>query len=85
MCGGKLLRSKRARRFRRGSSSALIFALAATAANAQTPQPVPPAAAPGPAAKILPSTPSEAMTVTHWYKQTVYDPSDAKIGDQKPH
>ena len=60
---------------------ALIFALAATAANAQTPQPVPPAAAPGPAAKILPSMPSEAMTVTHWYKQNVYDPSDAKIGE----
>jgi sporulation protein YlmC with PRC-barrel domain len=63
------------------TATALIFALAATAANAQTPQPVPPAAAPGPAAKILPSMPSEAMTVTHWYKQTVYDPSDAKIGE----
>jgi sporulation protein YlmC with PRC-barrel domain len=25
--------------------------------------------------------PSEAMTVTHWYKQSVYDPSDAKIGE----
>jgi sporulation protein YlmC with PRC-barrel domain len=34
-----------------------------------------------PFAKILPSMPSEAMTVTHWYKQNVYDPSDAKIGD----
>ena len=31
-------------------------------------QPVHPAAAPGPA-KILPSMPSEAMTVTHWYKR----------------
>src|SRR6202043_1913755 len=63
------------------TATAFIFALAATAANAQTPQPVPPAAAPGPAAKILPSMPSEAMTVTHWYKQNVYDPSDAKIGE----
>jgi sporulation protein YlmC with PRC-barrel domain len=50
-------------------------------ASAQTPQPVPPAAAPGPAAQILPSIPANAMTVTHWYKQSVYDPSDAKIGE----
>ena len=21
------------------------------------------------------------MTVTHWYKQSVYDPSDSKIGE----
>ena len=39
-----------------------------------------PAASPGPAAKVLPSVPSDAMTVTHWHKQNVYDPSDAKIG-----
>ena len=62
------------------TATAFFFALAATAANAQT-QPVPPAASPGPAAKILPSMPSETMTVTHWYKQNVYDSSDAKIGE----
>ena len=62
------------------ASTALLFALSATVASAQTAQPLPPAAAPGPAAKVLPSVPSDAMTVTHWHKQNVYDPSDAKIG-----
>jgi hypothetical protein len=36
---------------------------------------------PGPVAQILPSIPANATTVTHWYKQNVYDPSDAKIGE----
>jgi sporulation protein YlmC with PRC-barrel domain len=63
------------------TATALLFALSATVASAQTPQPVPPAAAPGPAARILSSIPTDAMTVTHWYKQNVYDPSDAKIGE----
>ena len=62
------------------ASTALVFALSASVASAQTPQPLPPAAAPGPAAKVLPSVPSDAMTVTRWHKQNVYDPSDAKIG-----
>jgi sporulation protein YlmC with PRC-barrel domain len=35
----------------------------------------------GPAANILASIPAKAMTVTHWYKQSVYDPSDAKVGE----
>jgi sporulation protein YlmC with PRC-barrel domain len=59
----------------------ILLALATTVASAQTPQTLPKAAAPDPAAKILPSIPAEAMTVTHWYKQSVYDPSDAKIGE----
>ncbi len=63
------------------TATALLFALSATVASAQTPQPVPPAAAPGPAAKALPSIPANATTVTHWYKQNVYDPSDAKVGE----
>jgi hypothetical protein len=63
------------------TATAVLFALSATVASAQTPQPVPPAAAPGPVAQILPSIPANAMTVTHWYKQNVYDPSDAKIGE----
>ncbi len=29
----------------------------------------------------LTSLPQNAMTVTNWYKQDVYDPSDAKIGE----
>src|ERR1700730_13263281 len=63
------------------TATALLFALSATVASAQTPKPVPPAVTPGPVAQILPSIPANAMTVTHWYKQTVYDPTDAKIGE----
>jgi sporulation protein YlmC with PRC-barrel domain len=63
------------------TATALLFALSATVASAQTPQPVPQAVPPGPAAQILPSIPANAMTVTHWYKQSVYDPSDSKIGE----
>jgi sporulation protein YlmC with PRC-barrel domain len=63
------------------TATALLFALSATVASAQTPKPVPPAVTPGPVAQILPSIPANATTVTHWYKQSVYDPSDAKIGE----
>jgi sporulation protein YlmC with PRC-barrel domain len=38
------------------------------AATAQTPQ-------------LLSSVPAQSVTVTDWYKQTVYDPSNAKIGE----
>jgi sporulation protein YlmC with PRC-barrel domain len=31
--------------------------------------------------KVLTSLPANAKTVTNWYKQSVYDPSDKKIGD----
>jgi sporulation protein YlmC with PRC-barrel domain len=54
------------------ASTALVaIALAATAASAQQPGP----------GTILTTVPANAMTVTHWYKQNVYDPSDAKIGE----
>jgi len=33
------------------------------------------------AAQILTSIPGNSATVTHWYKQGVYDPSDNKIGE----
>jgi hypothetical protein len=58
-----------------------FFALSATVASTQTPQPVPQAIPPGLAAQILPSTPANAKTVTHWHGQNVYDPSDVKIGE----
>ena len=61
--------------------AALVFALATTGASAQTPQPVAPAMPGGSQAGILTSLPAEALTVTHWYKQNVYDPSDSKIGE----
>jgi sporulation protein YlmC with PRC-barrel domain len=32
-------------------------------------------------AEILKAIPQDAVTVTHWYKQSVYDPSDNKIGE----
>jgi sporulation protein YlmC with PRC-barrel domain len=59
----------------------ILFALATTVASAQSPQTAPKAVPEGPAANILASIPANAMTVTHWYKQSVYDPSDAKVGE----
>ena len=56
----------------------LALALAATAASAQQTSPVP---APPTAVQILTTIPANAMTVTHWYKQNVYDPGDNKIGE----
>jgi hypothetical protein len=41
----------------------------------QAPQPS------GSAAQILASIPANSVTITHWYKQNVYDPSDNKIGE----
>jgi sporulation protein YlmC with PRC-barrel domain len=32
-------------------------------------------------AEIMTSVPNNSATVTDWYKQTVYDPSDNKIGE----
>ena len=32
-------------------------------------------------AQVLPSIPTNSVTVTHWYKQNVYDPADNKIGE----
>jgi sporulation protein YlmC with PRC-barrel domain len=54
--------------------AALALAFA-TAAAAQTP-----AATTG-AAQTMTSVPSNAVTVTEWYKQNVYDPQDNKIGE----
>ena len=49
----------------------------------KVPQPVPaaPRQAPGPAAQIHTNLPADSVTVTHWYKQSVYDPADNKIGE----
>lgn len=66
---------------RRLNYAAIMLALATTVASAQTPQTVPKAVAEAPAAKILASIPANAITITHWYKQSVYDPSDAKVGE----
>jgi sporulation protein YlmC with PRC-barrel domain len=55
-----------------------LLALMTTVATAQAPAP---RQSPGPAAQIMTSVPSDSATVTHWYKQSVYDPSDNKIGE----
>jgi hypothetical protein len=35
----------------------------------------------GSAAQIMSSIPTNSETITHWYKQSVYDPQDNKIGE----
>ena len=47
--------------------------LATTVASAQN--------SAGPPAQALSTIPGESVTVTHWYKQNVYDPADKKIGE----
>jgi sporulation protein YlmC with PRC-barrel domain len=60
----------------------LLFALITSAASAQAPQPSPAPQTPsGAGAQIMTSIPPNNMTVTHWYKQNVYDPNDNKIGE----
>ena len=61
------------------SYAALALALASTTASAQAPESAPRQS--GPAAQIMTSVPSDSVTVTHWYKQNVYDPGDNKIGE----
>jgi sporulation protein YlmC with PRC-barrel domain len=34
-----------------------------------------------PTAKLMNTIPSQSVTVTDWYKQSVYDPSNNKIGE----
>lgn len=55
-----------------------LLALMTTVAGAQAPAP---RQNTGPAAQIMTSVPGDSATVTHWYKQSVYDPSDNKIGE----
>jgi hypothetical protein len=61
------------------ASTLVLFALATTAANAQAPQSAPRQAVP--AAQILATMPANSVTITHWYKQNIYDPGDNKIGE----
>ena len=59
--------------------TSILVALLASAATAQAQAPQRQGA--GPAARISTSIPADSVTVTHWYKQNVYDPSDNKIGE----
>jgi len=60
--------------------AAILLTLATTTAMAQQPQSPPPRQA-GAAAQTMTTVPGDSATVTHWYKQNVYDPSDSKIGE----
>src|SRR6202521_4429043 len=51
---------------------AILLALTTTMAGAQSPSPP---------VQVLATVPANNLTVTHWYKQNVYDPSDSKIGE----
>jgi sporulation protein YlmC with PRC-barrel domain len=67
---------------RRLASTAILLALMTTVASAQAPRDQSQTKEQaGPPAQILTSIPSEGVTVTHWYKQNVYDPNDSKIGE----
>ncbi len=60
------------------ASTIAVVALATTAASAQAQN------SPrenGSSAQVMSTVPSNSVTVTHWYKQNVYDPSDNKIGE----
>lgn len=59
------------------SAVAATLAGAAYAQQSQTTT----GAAPPSQSQTLTSLPPDVSTVTNWYKQNVYDPSDAKIGE----
>jgi sporulation protein YlmC with PRC-barrel domain len=56
-------------------AATLVASLVGAAHGQQTPTG---AAAPG---QVLSALPADSTTVTNYYKQNVYDPSDAKIGE----
>jgi sporulation protein YlmC with PRC-barrel domain len=56
--------------------TSVLIALIATFASAQAQQ-----QRGGSAAQIMSSIPANNETITHWYKQNVYDPQDNKIGE----
>jgi sporulation protein YlmC with PRC-barrel domain len=58
-----------------------VAAFMTGAAYAQQPQRPTTTGVATPGAQTLSSLPSNATTVTNWYKQDIYDPSDAKIGE----
>jgi sporulation protein YlmC with PRC-barrel domain len=60
--------------------AALLAAFAITTASAQAPQQSAPRQS-GPAVQALNTIPANSVTITHWYKQNVYDPGDNKIGE----
>jgi sporulation protein YlmC with PRC-barrel domain len=56
--------------------TSILIALVATCASAQAQQ-----QRGGSAAQVMSSIPANSETITHWYKQSVYDPQDNKMGE----
>ena len=56
--------------------TSILIALVATCASVQAQQ-----QRGGSSAQIMSSIPGNGETITHWYKQNVYDPQDNKIGE----
>jgi hypothetical protein len=56
--------------------TSILIVLVATCASAQAQQ-----QSGGSAAQMMSSIPGNSETITHWYKQNVYDPQDNKIGE----
>ena len=56
--------------------TSILVALVATCAATQAQQ-----QGGGSAAQIMSSIPANSVTITHWYKQSVYDPNHSKIGE----
>jgi sporulation protein YlmC with PRC-barrel domain len=61
---------------RRLAYTSMLIALVAACASAQAQQ-----QRGGSAAQTMSSIPGNSETITHWYKQSVYDPQDNKIGE----
>jgi sporulation protein YlmC with PRC-barrel domain len=66
-----MLQKKETRSMMKLASTAVLLALVTTTANAQS----------SGSAQIMTSIPQNSVTITHWYKQNVYDRSDNKIGE----
>jgi hypothetical protein len=67
---------QRKRLMARLAYTSMLIALVATCASAQAQQ-----QRGGSAAQMMSSIPGNSETITHWYKQDVYDPQDNKIGE----
>ena len=63
------------------SAIALIASFGLAAAQQPAPAPLPSSATAPAMAEFVNTIPSGSVTVTNWYKQTVYDQAGVKIGD----
>jgi sporulation protein YlmC with PRC-barrel domain len=61
------------------ASTSVLIALLATCASVQAQQANQRQA--GSPAQAMSTIPTDSVTITHWYKQNVYDPNDNKIGE----